>query len=218
MRASLLLAALALGGTAADAVWTFDSDPIGRASAAFSYRVTRDSAPARWTVQREGTNGFLAHAGEPSARAGFSLALLHGQPRGPQSLSARLRLSGPRGEMGIAWRVQDVNNYYLALLDLESSEQDIGLYRIVNGNRVRIDVEDDLDLDRAAWHTLKVVQEDDQIRVYLGGIRVLRARDRTFTKPGGVALWCTGDAGAHFDDLRVGQDQEDAHARDDRGR
>ena len=217
MRAAILLAALAFGGSAADVVWTFDSDPPGRAPSAFTYRVTRDSAPARWTIQRDGNNGFLAHAGETAARGGFSLALVEGQARSPSSLSARLRLAGPHGELGIAWRIQDVNNYYLALLDLES-EQDIGLYRIVNGNRVRIDVEDDLDLDRAAWHTLKVVQEEDQIRVYLGGIRVLRARDRTFAKPGGVALWCTGDAVAHFDDLRVGQQKEVAHARDDRGR
>jgi len=218
MRAAILLTALAFGGTAADVVWTFDSDPPGRAPAAFTYRVTRDSSPARWAVQREGNNGFLAHAGEPAARSGFSLALLEGQPLSPSSLSARLRLAGPRGELGIAWRIQDVNNYYLALLDLESSEQDVGVYRIVNGNRVRVDVEDDLDLDRAAWHTLKVVQEEEQIRVYLGGIRVLRVRDRTFAKPGGIALWCTGDAVAHFDDLRVGQAKEVAHARDGRGR
>ena len=88
----------------------------------------------------------------------------------------------------------------------------------MNGNRVRVDGEDDLELDRAAWHTIKVVQEDDTIRVYLGGIRVLRARDRTFAKPGGVAVWCTGDAVAHFDDLRVGQEKESASARDDRRR
>ena len=114
--------------------------------------------------------------------------------------------------------VQDANNYYLARLDVDGGEQDIALYRIVNGNRVRVDGEDDLELDRAAWHTIKVVQEDDTIRVYLGGIRVLRARDRTFAKPGGVAVWCTGDAVAHFDDLRVGQEKESASARDDRRR
>ena len=217
MRASLLLGALVLGASA-DAVWTFDSDTPGRAPGAFTYRVTRDSAPARWSVQREGTNGFLAHAGDPPAKGGFSLAILEDQPRSPLSLSARMRLAGQKGEMGIAWRVQDANNYYLARLDVEGSEQDIALYRIVNGNRVRVDGEDDLELDRAAWHTIKVVQEDDTIRVYLGGIRVLRARDRTFGKPGGVALWCTGDAVAHFDDLRVGQEKESGNARDDRRR
>jgi hypothetical protein len=217
MRASLLLGALVLGAPA-DAVWTFDTDPPGRAPAAFTYRVTRDAAPARWLVQREATNGFLVHAGEPSAKGGFSLAILEDQARSPVSLSARMRLAGPNGELGIAWRVQDANNYYLARLDVEGGEQDIALYRIVNGNRVRVDGEDDLELDRAAWHTIKVVQEDDTIRVYLGGIRVLRARDRTFARPGGVALWCTGEAVAHFDDLRVGQERESADARSGRGR
>ena len=83
---------------------------------------------------------------------------------------------------GLVWRVQDAENYYLARLDLD--RQDIGLYRVTAGNRTRIEGEDDLELDPTAWHTLRVVQEDENIRVYLGGIRVLRARDRTFGKTG----------------------------------
>ena len=78
--------------------------------------------------------------------------------------------------------MQDADNYYLARLDLD--RQDIALYRVSAGNRTRIDGEDDLELDPTAWHTLRVVQEDEKIRVYLGGIRVLRARDRTFDKGG----------------------------------
>jgi hypothetical protein len=75
---------------------------------------------------------------------------------------------------------------------------------VTAGNRTRIEGEDDLELDPTAWHTLRIVQQEESIRVYLGGIRVLRARDRTFNKGGRVGLWCAGDAVAHFDDLRVG--------------
>jgi hypothetical protein len=49
-----------------------------------------------------------------------------------------------------------------------------------------------------------VAHEDEEIRVYLGGIRVLRARDRTFSQGGGAGLWCAGDAVAHFDDFKLG--------------
>ena len=122
------------------------------------------------------------------------------------------RFAGGQRSGGIVWRVQDAENYYLARLDLD--RQDIGLYRVVGGNRTRIEGEDDLELDTAAWHTLRVVQEDENIRVYIGGIRVLRARDRTFATAGSAGLWCTGDAIAHFDDLRLATPPEDKN-RDD---
>jgi hypothetical protein len=201
-RPVLALTALAMA-IGPGAVRTFEGDAVGRAPAGFSFRVARDSSPAKWLVQREGANSFLAHLGEPPARAGFSLAILdEPPPDGATSFSAKTRLAGTSGSTGILWRVQDPDNYYLARLDL--ARQDIGLYRVVRGNRVRIEGEDDLELDPNAWHTLKILQEGENIRVYLGGIRVLRARDRTFSRPGSTGLWCTGDAVAQFDDLRFG--------------
>ena len=110
------------------------------------------------------------------------MAVLDTDQRRNVSVSARVRFAGGQRSGGIVWRVQDAENYYLARLDLD--RQDIGLYRVAGGNRTRIEGEDDLELDTAAWHTLRVVQEEENIRVYLGGIRVLRARDRTFGQAG----------------------------------
>ena len=56
--------------------------------------------------------------------------------------------------------------------------QELALYRVVRGNRIRLDEEDELELDVSAWHSIRVVQDDDDIRVSLGGIGVIRARDR----------------------------------------
>jgi hypothetical protein len=143
------------------------------------------------------------------------MAILEGPvPNGAIFVSARTRLARQTGSVGVLWKVQDADNYYLARLDL--SRQDIGLYRVVRGNRVRIEGEDDLELDPNAWHTLKIVQEGENIRVYVGGIRVLRARDRTFAASGGAGVWCTDDAIAHFDDLKIGREQDDESPR--RGR
>lgn len=194
-----LVAAAPAGG--ADQVRSFDGEPTGSAPSGFTFPVVRHPAPARWLVQREQQNSFLAQLGDPSRRSGFALALLDGPPQGRVSLSVRLRLTSGERSGGIVWRVQDAENYYLARLDL--TRQDLGVYRVVHGNRARIEGEDDLELDPDAWHMLKVVDEGDGIRVYLGGIRVLRARDRTFREAGAVGLWCTGDSVAHFDDLRV---------------
>jgi hypothetical protein len=216
-RVAPLMLALSIPGAVgpADTVRTFDADTAGRPPSGFVFHPAREAAPPRWLVQREGANGFLAHAGEAAPRSGFSLAVLDTPtPLGAESVSVRTRLAGGRGATGILWRVQNPDNYYLARLDL--SRQDIGLYRVVQGNRVRIEGEDDLELDPGAWHTLKIVQEGDSIRVYLGGIRVLRVRDRTFDKPGAAGVWCTSDAAAHFDDIRIGMG--DDHESPRRGR
>lgn len=194
-----------------DTVRFFDDEPAGRPPSGFSFRVTRNASPAKWLVQREAANGFLAHVGEPSAKARFSLALVDDPAAGADWVSVRARMAGGHGALGLLWKVQDADNYYLAKLDL--ARQDIGLYRVVRGNRVRIEGEDDLELDPSAWHTLKVVQEGDSIRVYLGGIRVLRARDRTFEKPGAAGVWCTGDAVAHFDDVKIGREKDESSGR-----
>ena len=99
------------------------------------------------------------------------------------------------------WRYRDSENFYMARLELQ--EQKMGLYRVVNGNRIRIDGKDDLELDPNGWYVLKVVQGDDRIRVYLGGIKVFDAKDRTFRGAGGIGLWSSGDSAAQFDDVRI---------------
>lgn len=213
--ASIGLLAAVAAGAPSGTLHTFDEDAAGRPPAGFSFHVVRQQSVVRWVVQREENNGYLAHERDPGGQAAFALAVLDGrQPRGRTTVSGRLRLTAGSRSAGLVWKVRDAENYYLARLDLE--RQDLGLYRVVHGNRVRIEGEDDLELDKAAWHTLKVVHEGETIRVYLGGIRVLRARDRTFEGHGGVGVWCTGDTTAHLDDLRLEEGAEDAGPR--RGR
>jgi hypothetical protein len=202
VRPALLVLALVTvtEATGASGPRTFDSDAVGKPPAGFTFHAARYAAAPRWLVEREGANGFLAHGGEASGHAGFDLAVLDGERSRNVSVSARLRLVSGQRSGGLVWRLQDPENYYLARLDLD--RQDIALYRVTAGNRTRIEGEDDLELDVAAWHTLRVVHEGEEIRVYLGGIRVLRARDRTFSQAGATGVWCTGDAVAHFDDFR----------------
>jgi hypothetical protein len=206
--------AAVIGITAADTTRTFDDDPAGRPAPEFTFHVVRHRAAPRWLIEREHANGFLAHRGEAAGQAGFALAVFEAEARHDVSVSARVRLVSGQRSGGLVWRVQDAENYYLARLDLD--RQDLGLYRVTAGNRTRIDGEDDLELDPAAWHTLRVVQEEENIRVYLGGIRVLRARDRALSKAGRAGLWCAGDAVAHFDDFRLGTTEHKGHDADSR--
>lgn len=208
----MLLLALSLFLQAAVAaqhviVRTFDDDKIGAPPAGFMTAAGRDAPPDGWTVKREGAGRVLAHDGKPSPADSFAIAILSGAHYQDVQVSVRIKALGGARTAGLVWKYQDPNNHYAAQLDL--ARQELTMYRVVNGNRIRLEREDDLELDPEAWHALKIFQEQGQIRVYLGGIRVLTERDRLPRASAGVGLWTGGDSTVLFDDFRVEDETED---------
>lgn len=188
--------------SAQDVVRSFDQDAIGAVPPGFSFAVARLPAAGRWHVRADGANRFLAHTPEANATDGFALALLDASAQGDIRLSARVRLEDGTQTGGLVWRYQGPDSFYAVALDLDA--QAIALYRISRGNRIRLELEDDLELDRSAWHTLRVEHVDGRIRVALGGIGVLRARARDMDNGQGRAgVWAAGNSATSFDDVSV---------------
>ena len=210
IRAALTLvaaAALMLADVSAQVVLrTFDDDPIGSTPPGLTFPVARQQAAAKWSVRADGSGRYLTHAADPSASGGLSLAVLDMAHPSQMRVSVRLKLVDGERVGGLVWRYQDQDNFYLASLDLRL--QELALYRIVRGNRIRLDDEDELELDTSAWHSVRVVQDDDDIQVSLGGIGVMRARDRTPTAGGRAGVWSGGAGTAWFDDLRVEPEED----------
>jgi hypothetical protein len=206
VRSIALLLVLAAPGLAASgpqaAVITFDSYAAGRVPGDFTLLAMRQPVPGVWRVDRDGHETFLVHAADSGAE-GFALALTPGELRREVALTARVKLSGGSRVGGLVWRCQDAQNYFAVLLDLTRGT--IGLYRVAEGNRVRIEVEDDLELDPNAWHTLRAVHAGGSVSVSLGGIRVINERDGRFERaaPGRVGVIAAGAAEVRFDDVRV---------------
>jgi hypothetical protein len=187
---------------------TFDDDKIGAPPAGFTMAAGRDATPDGWTVKREGAARVLVHEGKPSPADGFAVAIFSGLQYRDVQVSVRFKATGGGRTAGLVWKYQDPSNHYSAQLDL--ARQQLEMYRVVNGNRIRLDREDDLELDPDAWHSLKIFQEDGEIRVYLGGIRVLTERDRLPRARASVGLWTGGDSSVMFDDFRIEDETEDA--------
>ena len=122
-------------------------------------------------------------------------------------VSVRLKATGGGRVAGLVWKYQDPMNHYAAQLDLV--RQEVAVYRVSGGNRIRLEREDDLELDPDAWHSLRVLQEDGQIRVYLGGIRLFGERDRLPRTSSSVGIWVAGDSTVMFDDFRVEDERDD---------
>ncbi len=205
-RSAIWLILLAVGQAAAPeprtATHTFDTAAPGAPPAKFTFAAMRQPQPGQWLLRRDGTNGYLAHDGDEAA-AGLSLALAPDAPMAEGLAAVRIRFAGPPRAGGLVWRYVDPGNYYAAMLDL--ARANVSLFRVTDGNRVFLELEDSLELDPGAWHTLKVVQEPTEITVSLGGIRVFDERDRRADRrtPGRTGLIASGNARVWFDDLRI---------------
>jgi len=204
---SFTVAAIAVfaltAGSAQEALRSFDQDAIGAVPPGFSFAVARlPAAAGRWHVRADNGNRFLAHTPDAAAGQGFAIALLDGAATGDVRLSARVRLEDGVRTGGLVWRYNGPDNFYAVALDLDA--QEIALYRISRGNRIRLEFEDDLELDRSAWHTVRVEHAEGRIRVTLGGIGVMRARARdTDAAEGRAGVWSAGNAATAFDDVSV---------------
>jgi hypothetical protein len=195
-------AGLALASVSAQiTLRTFDEDAIGTPPGGFTFATARQQTPGRWLVRADGSNRYLTHLADSAAAGGFALAVLDTPHPAQMRASVRLKLTEGERVGGLVWRYQDAENFYVAALDLRL--QEVALYRVVRGNRIRLDEEDELELDDSAWHSLRVVQDEDDIRVSLGGIGVMRARDRTVAEGGRAGVWSGGGATSWFDDFRV---------------
>jgi hypothetical protein len=85
----------------------------------------------------------------------------------------------------------------------------LSMHRIVEGNRITIEREGDLELDPNGWHRLKVVHDDASVYVSIGGIRVINERGRQLDRfgPGRAGLLATGHSEVWFDDLAIGPER-----------
>ncbi len=180
---------------------TFEDDKIGAPPAGFQLAAGREAPADRWTVRREGDGRVLVHEGKAAPADSFAVAILSGVQYADVVVSVRFKATGGGRTAGLVWKYQDPMNHYTAQLDLV--RQEVSVYRVVSGNRIRLEREDDLELDPDAWHSLRIVQANEQVRVYLGGIRVLSERDRQPRASAGIGIWVGGDSTVMFDDLRV---------------
>lgn len=170
--------------------WGFEDLPAGRPPAGFLFASSPKDQGGQWTVVRDGTNSVLGQV--RPGQSGVQLAVVEGPSLADLVLTVRVRLLEGARSAGVVWHYRDADNYYLARLDLR--EQDVRIYRVVAGNRTRLEEEDDLELEAGAWHLLKVEHRGTRMRLLVNGVPVGDARDRTGQEGGAVGLWTNDSA------------------------
>lgn len=101
---------------------------------------------------------------------------------------------------GLAWRIQDANNYYICRINpLESNYR---VYVVKAGVRRQLATARAA-IDAKRWYRLEVEHRGQQIVCSLDGRALLEATDATIPAGGGVGLWTKADARTSFDDLAL---------------
>jgi len=198
---AIAICAVSLTAAQTTGTLTFDQVATGTLPPGFTTSALRQPDPGLWTVVRIGTNPVLHHAPTPGTD-GWSLALTDATVPARFRLTARVRLASGRRAGGLVWHYLDARNFMAVMLDLEDG--DIELFRVTDGNRIRLEDRDGLDLDGNAWHTLRVSHDEGKTTVSIGGIRVLDQNERRSSTAGRrVGVVAHGAADASFDDVRV---------------
>lgn len=199
MRRTAIGLALLFGPT----VWTFESDPVGAAPAGFEFPSTRGVRPGIWKVIRDGDNQVLAQLDDAAPAHRYALAVARESSYRDLALSVRGRpVAGRRDQsVGLVWRLRDENNYYLARSNV--LEQNVRLYRVVNGNRIKFAGRERVPLKAGDWQVLRVEHRGAEIAVFLNGEKLFEASDGTFAEAGRVGVWIKSDSVTWFDDLAV---------------
>ena len=186
------IAATAVAAEAAQRVWTFDDDAVGKAPARFKSQV------GTWSVARDGGQQVL-HQSAKSPDNVVNLILATDTREADVDISGRLKAISVKDDQGggLVWRARDKKNYYLARYN--PLEDNYRVYKVENGKRTMFK---NADIKATpGWHTLRVTMKGAHISCYYDGEKRLEADDATFTEAGTIGLWSKADAQSYFDDL-----------------
>ena len=101
---------------------------------------------------------------------------------------------------GIAFRIQDENNYYVARAS--SLGNTFRFYKFVQGTR-STPVGPEIAVAKGVWHELRIECKGNQIRCFLNGAQVIPdITDSSFTE-GQVGFWTKSDSVSYFSDTSI---------------
>lgn len=178
-----------------DVTITFERAAVGSLPPGFRVMSSSEKELGDWRVTKLADLHVLTQ--QSVSRGGYRLAALEAPPLAHLRVGTRLRVAD-RGDRaaGLAWRVQDAENYYAARIDFK--EREFVLQKFVSGNRIRLTRLEGLRLPPDAWHEIVVQHSGDTIRAWLNGIPVAFERDKAPPAPGQIALWMPADSSCHF--------------------
>ena len=167
-----------IGGTGASSIWRIEDDPRAPRGKVLTQKST-DSSSLRYPICIY--DGIRTLNGDVTVS--FNI------------------VSGKIDQVaGIALRVTDTGNYYLARASAKDGA--VTLSRFVGGSGTDL-TSASVKIPAGAWQTLRFKIDRERLTVYLNGQQVIDWSDSRHTREGRVGLWTRADAVTMFDDLSI---------------
>lgn len=171
----------------------------------FISALTGSGAVGRWEVVEDSSaDGRKALAQLDADKTDYRFPLAIYAATFPRDLDVSIRFKAISGSVdragGVAFRLQDPQNYYLVRAN--ALEDNIRLYRVRNGKREELKGAK-VKVPTGEWQTMAVRAQGNRLAVSFNGKSLFEARDETFTTGGKVALWTKADSVTHFDLVEV---------------
>lgn len=175
--------------------WTFDADRIGDGPQG------AEALSGTWTVRAEPDAPTQPNALCQTGTAGAPVLALANAVYADAVLTARFKPAADRKSPsgGLAFRIQDDKNYYLALASTKDGK--VSLQKYVNGQPNTIK-QGQAQMQPGQWQELRAELVRDRLRVFLNGQPVIEGTDGTF-KTGMVGLGADAGSAVCFDDAEV---------------
>jgi hypothetical protein len=132
----------------------------------------------------------------------FPVLIFEEETYGDFTFSARLKnVAGETDQMaGLAFRIQDEKNYYVARLS--TSGNNVRFYKFAGGIR-SVPIGPELPVPPGVWHTLSVECRGNQINVLFNGKQVIPTLADPSFATGKAGFWTKSDSVSYFTDARI---------------
>lgn len=177
---------------------------LGKVPAGFSVALTGGGVPPEWSVREDaGAPGGAAVVQESKDETSYRFPMCIYDGAAAKDVTAEVKfktISGTVDQAGGVVVRYAPENYYIARAN--ALEDNINLFKTVNGNRLKI-AEVETKVTPRAWHTLALTARGSHLTVAFDGKTVIEADDATFQSAGKVGLWTKADSVTAFAELRI---------------
>lgn len=195
--------------------WHFDSAAVGELPSGWRIDGTAQEGPfATWAVTAEpgapsGANALALTASNHQSTSTFNLCWTPAANYFDGTASTRIKITGGTLDpgAGVAWRIQDRNDYYVCFL--HPAVRSLRVW-VVSDGRAKELASTTVAIEPEMWHALTVQQSGERITCTLNGKELLSVKDDTIGREGGAGFWTAADTTAAFDDLSVAVETEKA--------
>jgi hypothetical protein len=212
MRAWMLIATAILGIAHGEAI-RFDHAIPGNLPAGWIVAMTHAGGAPKWEIVRDETAVHppmvLAQVSGDATAGRFPLAVWERAMirNGEVSVDFKAVDGNIDRAVGIVWRYQDPNNYYIVRAN--ALENNVVLYKVEAGVRLSIAPKGlpsraygvKHEIPSLRWNTLRVVFNESLFSVFLNGEHLFDVEDQTFKGAGKVGLWTKADSVTYFADF-----------------